>query len=377
MASAFIVARRLADGSRRYQVRYRLGGRESTPRYGGQFRTKREAEGRRNAILGDLAALRVPVLAVSEPDSPDVVTVKQAADEVIAALKGAGRSASTVKVYRLATAKLGRLEHLAVTSVGTSDVQGWLTTECAGLSPATTRKYLDCLRTVLDRDDVPRNPARSRRLLLPSLPAKHLDPPSTGQVAAMVEHIAPRHRDALRLLDWTGLRISELCALTWGDLDRRNTRIRVAATRTKGGTRGRRFIPVPVDIMRMLEAHKPLEDRNPHERIFPTATRSSFANALERACKFAGVPTVSPHDIRHRYISLLVMAGTPITIVQEVVGHSKASMTLDTYSHTMIDETTEALTARRAVVERRAGGVTGGVTETPRETENPAEAGRS
>jgi hypothetical protein len=51
LASSYIVRR---PGGR-WQVRYRLGGRESRIRYGGTFRTQREARARRDWIAGELA----------------------------------------------------------------------------------------------------------------------------------------------------------------------------------------------------------------------------------------------------------------------------------------------------------------------------------
>jgi integrase len=56
-----------------------------------------------------------------------------------------------------------------------------------------------------------------------------------------------------------------------------------------------------------------------------------------------------PHDLRHRYISLLVMAGVPIPVVRNVVGHSRASVTLDFYSHALLDEPREVLAERREI----------------------------
>ena len=377
MASAFIVARRLPDGSRRYQVRYRLGGRESSVRYAGQFRTKREADARRNHVLGELAALRAPVFAITEPIAPEVVTFRQAGMDFVAAITAAKRSTSTVKTYQQALNRLGDLADRDVTTITTGDVQRWLNGMNATLSPATVRKYLDCIRMVLDRDDIPQNPSRSRRLQLPALPDEELNPPSTREIDAILLHVSPAYRDPVRLLDWSGLRASELVNLTWGDIDWRHGRLRIARGRTKGRTSGRRFIPMPGHILTMLDGLKPLEDRDLDGQVFPHVTRHGLGNALKRACKFAGTPAYSPHDLRHRYISLLVMASTPITVVREVVGHTRASITLDRYSHVMLDEATDMLRQRREVVERRSGGVTGGVTETPVNHENPPIGGLS
>jgi hypothetical protein len=50
------------DGTVRYRVRYRLGGRETPMLAGGSFKTMREAKARRDAIAGELSARRVPDL---------------------------------------------------------------------------------------------------------------------------------------------------------------------------------------------------------------------------------------------------------------------------------------------------------------------------
>jgi site-specific recombinase XerD len=71
---------------------------------------------------------------------------------------------------------------------------------------------------------------------------------------------------------------------------------------------------------------------------------------MTRACKHAEIPAFAPHDLRHRYISLLVMAGVPLSVVREVVGQSRASVTLDAYSHVLMDQPPELLAERRALV---------------------------
>jgi hypothetical protein len=61
-----------ANREARPPVNFRVGGRESMPRYGGAFSTMREARIRRDLIGGELAALRVPELrlAAQLPQSP-------------------------------------------------------------------------------------------------------------------------------------------------------------------------------------------------------------------------------------------------------------------------------------------------------------------
>ena len=63
-----------------------------------------------------------------------------------------------------------------------------------------------------------------------------------------------------------------------------------------------------------------------------------FRTALTRACTAAGVPTFSPHDLRHRRVSLLHLAGIPWARIGEQVGHDDLVTTARTYTHVIVDE---------------------------------------
>ena len=58
-----------------------------------------------------------------------------------------------------------------------------------------------------------------------------------------------------------------------------------------------------------------------------------FAPAVA-ACQIAdeSFPTITPHDLRHTAVSLAISAGADVKAVQRMLGHAKASMTLDTYA---------------------------------------------
>jgi integrase/recombinase XerD len=59
---------------------------------------------------------------------------------------------------------------------------------------------------------------------------------------------------------------------------------------------------------------------------------------MRRACKAAGIAFYSPHDLRHRYASVKIAEGVPVTDLAAQLGHSRKSLTLDVYSHVLIDE---------------------------------------
>ena len=202
--------------------------------------------------------------------------------------------------------------------------------------PSTVRKSLNVLQQALDHVGVEPNPARDRRIRLPRQARVQITPPETEHVEAVVRVLPARYRLPLLALDATGMRIGELEALTWGDVDEPGGRWRVRPDTSKTGL-PRWIDPVDVDIHAAVCATVPREDRDPDARVFPYLDDARLRTALTRACRAAGVPHFSPHDLRHRRISLLVLRGTPIPRVSAYVGHARGSMTIDTYSHVLIE----------------------------------------
>lgn len=81
----------------------------------------------------------------------------------------------------------------------------------------------------------------------------------------------------------------------------------------------------------------PRDDRTPDRRVFQGFGGDRFRTAITRACTAAAVPTFSPHQLRHRRISLLLREENPV-IVTRLVGHARVSMSLDVYGHVLADE---------------------------------------
>jgi integrase len=61
------------------------------------------------------------------------------------------------------------------------------------------------------------------------------------------------------------------------------------------------------------------------------------------------------YDLRHTYVTLLLMAGTPVNVVADLVGHEKASFTIARYGHALPKQTKEAVTTLKAVLFRKLG----------------------
>ena len=131
---------------------------------------------------------------------------------------------------------------------------------------------------------------------------EEIEPPSAEHVERVIAAVAPRYRLALLVLESTAMRVSELESLTWGDLDVPAGRWRVARQREKAA-RGR-WVAVPPDVFAAVDALVPREDRATTARVFPLVEQARLRAEINRACRATGTPAWSPHDLRHRRISL-------------------------------------------------------------------------
>ena len=333
MPSVWVTTRATTHGDKRYRVMYRLGGRESTPRYGGSFKTKREALARKGWLTGELAALRVPDLRLAgEAAAPTLrsVAARWQASRVDVAL-------GTLATYRVALGRiLPRLGDQAVNRVDAQMVAGLVADlHEAGLRKQTIRKTVSVLAMVLDHARVQPNPARDRLTVrLPREERRQVEPPSAEHVEAVSRLLPSRYRLPLLVLDATGMRVGELAALSWGDLDEPRGRWRIAKSKT-----GRpRWVSSPPLLLEAVLALCPRDDRHPDRCVFEGFTSERFRTALTRACTAAGVPAFSPHDLRHRRVSLLHLGGMPWARIGELVGHDDLVTTARTYTHVVVDE---------------------------------------
>jgi len=83
----------------------------------------------------------------------------------------------------------------------------------------------------------------------------------------------------------------------------------------------------------------PREDRDPAGRLFPGSGADALRTSIAKACRALAIPLWSPHDLRHRRISLLHLRGTPWAVIGAFVGQRDLSTTADTYTHVLVDET--------------------------------------
>jgi type 1 fimbriae regulatory protein FimB/type 1 fimbriae regulatory protein FimE len=153
-------------------------------------------------------------------------------------------------------------------------------------------------------------------------------------VAAAREHSRYPNRDAAMILlaYHHGLRVAELCAMRWDQIDIKAGTL--AVPRVKNGTPG--VHPLPAADRAVLRA-LPREGK----LVFTTERDHPMAPAgvraiMRRLGKLAGLGRVHPHMLRHAAGYKLVNQGTDIRVIQAYLGHRNIS---NTVRYTEVDVT--------------------------------------
>lgn len=208
--------------------------------------------------------------------------------------------------------------------------------------------------------------------LLDANPARGVKPPrqvatqarsyDAATVAALLRALAttPARWQALIWLDVsTGMRRGEVCGLRWEDVDWAAGKIRVrrallaqgthrylvTTPKSAAGVRTVRLIDVVADPLRRWRAEQDAlasaagaRWQNAEGYVFTDVhgrplNPDYVTRAWARFVDAAKLPPLPFHGLRHTAATILIAAGVPIRIVAEILGHSQASFTLNTYAH--------------------------------------------
>ncbi len=155
-----------------------------------------------------------------------------------------------------------------------------------------------------------------------------------------------RDRATLEVFYSTGIRVSELVGLNWGDVD-----FDLGILRVFGKGSKERIVPIgkmALDALRdySVEIRKkwnlPCKGENP---VFLNnrggrITSRSVGRLLEKHLKETGIAVkVSPHGLRHTFATHLLNSGADLRVIQEMLGHASLSTT-QRYTHLNLDQLT-------------------------------------
>lgn len=178
-----------------------------------------------------------------------------------------------------------------------------------------------------------KRPASEKRVLMPE------------QIAQLLEVLREPTRTMVLLAVLTGLRVGEILALRWQDVDLATAQLRVlqavyrgclGSPKTKGS---RRTVPLPEAAVRALKVVTGrTSEQNGDSLVFPSrkGTPLNDTNLLLRhlkpAARAIGAPWVSWHTFRRTHATLLQLAGGSAKDAQAQLGHSQITTTLGIYT---------------------------------------------
>jgi integrase len=226
-----------------------------------------------------------------------------------------------------------------------------------GLAAATVRIVMAPVRalfaTAVEEGLLRTNPAAGLRLGA----GAHADPAEKRraldeeQLALLIEETPERWRLLIRFLAQTGLRVGELIALRWEDIDLGTRRVSVRRRLYKGRFDAPKSIygvrQVPVSTRLAQDLWRDRAGAADEEAVFtgpegrPLRAEFVLRSIVKPAAARAGVPWAGVHTLRHTCASILFRSGWNAKQVQVVLGHHSPAFTLATYVHLIPDDLPE------------------------------------
>ena len=157
---------------------------------------------------------------------------------------------------------------------------------------------------------------------------------------------------------YTGLRIGELLAITWGDIDFGKGLLFVSKTCHDGNdgnnhirfidtpktVNSRRVIPLPKQILPLL---KNLKKRSNCEYIIADGDKPVFVRSYQRTfelmLKKLGIAHKGFHSLRHTFATRALECGMDVKTLSELLGHKNATITLNRYAHSLLEHKTDMM----------------------------------
>ena len=253
-------------------------------------------------------------------------------------------------------------------------VDRWLAEQ---MDASTIRNTLMPLRVIYRRavEDGLVAVSPCERLRLPRVEGRRERIAGVDEARELLGALPPRDRALYASAFFAGLRLGELRALRWRDVDLGSGRIHVERAMDGTGVTikpksraGERVVPILTGELRdMLSEHKAASRGEPDDYVFAgtSPTRPFSASAAYRrvrtAWRHAGLGPINLHEARHTFASIAIAAGVNAKVIATYMGHSSIQVTYDLYGKLMPGNEVEAAALFEAYLQRSsiAGDVSG------------------
>jgi integrase len=300
---------------------------------------------------------------------PAAITLNEAAEELVSGMQRGSVRTRSGEIYKPSVIRgyatslhLRLLPPLGARKLGDilrRDVQrlvdGWLE---ESIDASTIRNWLMPLRIVYRRAVQDGLVALSPcdQLRLPRVDSRRERIAGMEEARALLSALPLRDRALYAMAFFAGLRMGELRALCWKDVDLDAGRIRIdramdgmGATITPKSRAGMRTVPVLTSELRdLLTAHRYASRALLNDYVFPGSSPTSpftpgaVYRRVRTAWRHAQLDPINLHEARHTFASTAIAAGLNAKIIATYMGHSSIQVTYDLYGKLMPGNESEA-----------------------------------
>lgn len=354
-----------------------------------QFRYTDVTGKRRTVYASDLQELRKKEKAIQKDIDDGInycegnVTVIELLERYIALKQGVRHATKVGYNFVLNLAKKEDFCYRTINTIRTSDAKLWLMklqNDGRGYSTITSVRGVvkPAFQMACDEDIIRKNPSdfplagvvvndSQKRIALSQ------EQQETFMTFVKEDDHYCRYYDEFNVLLGTGMRVSEFCGLTIGDLDFENRKIHVEKQliKEKGGVyhvektkteSGVRYIPMSDEVYQSLKnilAHrqKPqkemmvdgyagflLLDKNGNPKVgLHLDHHMQWTMKKYRRTQDIPLPTITPHVLRHTFCTNMANAGMDLKSLQYLMGHSDAGVTMNVYTHASYDHAEKSM----------------------------------
>lgn len=276
------------------------------------------------------------------------------------AIKSTTQKRSTIAKYTTILHKhiLPEFDHIQISSFNTRTINDFMSNRYADASSSLYSSIVSVMKSVLEY--------AVQEGHLSSISYRKTKRPSEKQQTTILSDAERIRLETYLLADpdlsklgvylclYTGMRIGEVCALKWSDIDLFSNIIRIRNTVQRLPSQNDnsefktelvimppksissiRDIPIPLHLSDLLKAVQASADQyfltgRTNKPMEPRCLQQKFKKYLDEA----GVCNINFHSLRHTFASRCIAVGVDIKTVSEVLGHNSVEITLNRYVHT-------------------------------------------